>query len=372
MESAMQVETLMLQNFRNYREQTVAFDPVCNVILGDNAEGKTNLLEALCYLSCGRSPRTRFDRELIRFDAQEARLAGKVFSGQRDFLEEISLSRGKRRKISINRVPAKNASDLSDVFHKVFFSPDDLSLIRDGAAARRRFLDMALCQLRPRYALALSGYHRALEHKTRILRDSGDWPDLLKTLPEFNEQLIRYGAVLIRYRAQYIMRLGEYAAKTHAECSGKKEELEIGYKTVSTVSEPDGAAAKIEEELRRHMEDHAAAETASGLCLSGPHKDDLLITVDGKEARSFSSQGQTRTAALSLKLAEREILKDSAGEYPVLLLDDVLSELDPRRQEFVLNRISGGQVFITCCEDDRLPAMLGGRVLHIRRGEVVQ
>lgn len=366
----MQIDSLALQNFRNYREQTVAFDPVCNVIFGDNAEGKTNLLEALYYLSCGRSPRTRLDRELICFDAEEARLMGKIFSGQRDFLAEVSFCRGKRRKISINQVPAKSAAALSEILNTVFFSPDDLALIRDGAAARRRFLDLALCQLRPRYALALSEYNRAWEHKNRILRDSAERPDLVKILPEFNEQMIRFGAVLIRYRAQYVLRLREYAAATHAQCSGGKEKLEVEYKTVSTVSDPAGDQMRITEELCRHMEDHADAEAASRLCLSGPHKDDLIITVDGKEARSFSSQGQTRTAALSLKLAEREILKNNTGEYPVLLLDDVLSELDPKRQEFVLNRISGGQVFITCCEEDRLPAMLGGKVLHVKQGEV--
>lgn len=367
----MQIDSLTLRDFRNYREQNVAFDPVCNVIFGDNAEGKTNLLEAVYYLSCGKSPRTRLDRELIRFDADAARLTGTIQSGGRTFLTEVSFFRGKRRKISINGVPAKTAAALSERFNTVFFSPDDLALIRDGAAARRRFLDMALCQLRPRYAMALSEYNRAWEQKTRILRDSEERPDLLETLPEFNEQMVRFGAVLIRYRAQYVLRLREYAAATHADCSGGKEHLEITYKTVSQVSDPAGDLGQTLEELRRHMAAHAEAEAASRLCLSGPHKDDLLIAVDGKEARSFSSQGQTRTAALSLKLAEREILKNNTGEYPVLLLDDVLSELDPKRQEFVLNRISGGQVFITCCEDDRLPAMLGGRVLHVKNGSAV-
>lgn len=366
----MRIDRLTLQNFRNYREQDVAFDPACNVIFGDNAEGKTNLLEAIYYLSCGKSPRTRLEREFIRFDADAARLTGKVLSGDREFSMEVSFYKGKRRKISVNGVSIKSAAGLSERFNTVFFSPDDLALIRDGAAARRRFLDLALCQIRPRYALALSEYNRAWEQKTRILRDSGEHPDLLKALPEFNEQMIRFGAVLIRYRAQYVLRLREYAAETHADCSGGKERLRMEYKTVSSIANPAGDQGEILKGLRRHLEDHAAAEAASRLCLSGPHKDDLLITVDGREARSFSSQGQTRTAALALKLAEREILRNNTGEYPVLLLDDVLSELDPKRQEFVLNRISGGQVFITCCEDDRLPAMLGGKVLHIRQGTV--
>jgi DNA replication and repair protein RecF len=218
--------------------------------------------------------------------------------------------------------------------------------------------------------MALTAYNRAYEHKTRILRDSEERPDLLAALPDFNEQMVRFGAVLIHYRAQYTRRLAEYAAVNHGECSGGKEQLQITYRTVSTVTDPLAEETRLAEQLRDHMAAHEAAERASRLCLSGPHKDDLLVAVNGQEARAYSSQGQTRTAALAMKLAEREILKNAAGEYPVLLLDDVLSELDPKRQEFVLNRIAGGQVFITCCEDDRLPQLLGGRVFHVEQGTI--
>lgn len=364
----MQVNELTLQNFRNYQQQSVSFDSGCNVIFGGNAEGKTNLLEALVYLSCGKSPRARRDQELIRFDASDARLMGKVFTREREFRMEIDLFRGKRRKMSVNGVTAKSAGALSDVFQTVFFCPDDLYLIREGAAARRRFLDMALCQLRPRYAMALSSYNRAYEHKTRILRDCEERPDLLYALPDFNEQMIHYGSILIHYRAQYVQRLAEYAAANHGECSGGKEQLEISYQTVSTIVDPLAEQSVVREQLSSHMAAHEAAERASRLCLSGPHKDDLLVCINGQEAKAYSSQGQTRTAALAMKLAEREILKNNTGEYPVLLLDDVLSELDPQRQEFVLNRITGGQVFITCCEDDRLPQLLGGKVLYVHGG----
>ena len=270
----------------------------------------------------------------------------------------------------MNQVPVKSSAELGQVYHTVFFCPEDLYLIREGAAARRKFLDTALCKLRPRYAAALSQYNRAYEHKTRILRDSEERPDLLEMLPEFNEQLIRLGAVLIHYRFQFSRRLAEYAAVHHRECSGGKEELEIRYQTVSSVTDPGGELGELTDRLRAHMESHQAAERASRLCLSGPHKDDLAVTINGRDAKQYASQGQTRTAALAMKLAEREIYRNAAGEYPVLLLDDVLSELDPRRQEFVLNRIAGGQVFITCCEDDRLPQLLGGKVFHVRQGEI--
>ena len=278
--------------------------------------------------------------------------------------------RGEDEKFSSIRCQ-KKGSDLSDVLGAVYFCPEDLLLIRDGAAARRKFMDDALCQLRARYAQALSDYHRAYEHKTRILRDSEEYPSLLDTLPEFDLRMAQSGAVIIYYRARFCERLKEYAGIAHRECSGGREELGVEYQTVSTISDPLAPIETIYDQLRAHQASHAAAERASRMCLSGPHKDDIAVTVNGLEARHFCSQGQVRTAALSLKLADREIHKTAIGEYPVMLLDDVLSELDPRRQEYVLNRIAGGQVFITCCENDRLDALLSGRVYHIREGKVL-
>ncbi|MDO4812685.1 MAG: DNA replication/repair protein RecF [Eubacteriales bacterium] len=366
----MQINKLLLRNFRNYSEQEISFAPDCNVIVGENAQGKTNLLEAISYLSCGKSARARRDSDLILFGQSECALRGEITSRRRDFFVEIMLSAAKRRKISVNKVPCKRASELSDVLGTVFFCPEDLLLIRDGAAARRRFMDLALCQLRPRYEAALAEYNRAYEHKTRILRDSEEYPGLLDTLPEFNERMACSGSVLIYYRARFCDRLKEYAGVAHRECSGGKEELSLSYETVKTVIDPLAPLDVIYSQLLEHQASHDMAERASRMCLSGPHKDDISVSIGGVAARAFSSQGQTRTAALSFKLAERDIFKEITGQAPVLLLDDVLSELDPRRQEYVLNRISGGQVFITCCEEDRLGTLLGGRVLHVSEGSV--
>ena len=363
----MRIDKLSLQGFRNYDTLDVSFAPDCNVIVGENAQGKTNLLEAIVYLSSARSPRARSDRELISFGREDAKMAANAFARNRDFLLEVSLAAGRRRKILINKVPAKKGSDLSDVLGAVYFCPEDLLLIRDGAAARRKFMDDALCQLRARYAQALSDYHRACEHKTRILRDSEEYPSLLDTLPEFDLRMAQSGAVVIYYRARFCERLKEYAGIAHRECSGGREELGVTYQTVSTISDPLAPVETIYEQLRAHQASHAAAERASRMCLSGPHKDDIAVSIGGVNARQFSSQGQTRTAALAFKLAEREI----TSRTPLLLLDDVLSELDPRRQEYVLNRILGGQVFITCCEEDRLGTLLSGKVFHIANGAVV-
>lgn len=366
----MRIDGLALHNFRNYSEQSISFAPDCNVIVGENAQGKTNLLEAVILLSCGRSARARTDRELMRFGTEEAKLSGAIFSRERDFSVELSFFAGKRRKMSVNQVPVKRASELSGVLGTVFFCPEDLLLIRAGAAERRRFMDQSLCQLRPRYASALAEYNRIYEHKTRILRDSEKYPDLLHALPEFNARMALAGAVLIHYRARFCERLADYAAAAHSECSGGKERLSLRYETVKTVEDPFAGQGELVERLMAHQKSHEQAELASRLCLSGPHKDDIAVDIGGENARQFSSQGQTRTAALAFKLAEREIYREITEQTPVLLLDDVLSELDVKRQEFVLNRISGGQVLITCCEEDRLGALAAGKVLHVENGEV--
>lgn len=368
----MQINQLKLQNFRNYKDGFLAFSPHTNVIFGENAQGKTNLLEAIVYLSCGRSPRTRRDRELIRFSTNEAKLVGNIHARGRDFKLEAALFRGRRRQLSVNGVKAKNAAALSEVYQTVYFSPEDLLLIRAGAAERRRFMDDALCQLRPRYHAALTEYNRLYAHKTRLLRDYLDDDPIRQTLPVYNEALVICGASIIRYRAQFAKKLSQIAAVHHRECSGRAETLEIQYETVSTVSDPLADKSVIAEQLREHMAAHTEAELAARLCLSGPHKDDLAVTIDGREAKRFASQGQTRTAALSLKLAEREIFKHVTGEYPILLLDDVLSELDQKRQEFVLSRIPGGQVFISACGDDRLPNLLGVKVLTVSGGQIME
>ncbi len=365
------VNGLELENFRNYTRLEAQFHPRVNLIYGENAQGKTNLLEAVEYLSSARSHRTRFDRELIRFGADQALVKGMVDSRDREFCQEVRLSRGKSRQLWSNGVRLKNAGELSGVLNTVLFCPEDLYLIREGAAARRRFLDGAICQLRPRYAQALAEYNRLYEHKTRILRDWEENPSLLQTLDDFNLRMAQTGALVIHYRAHFVRRLQEQAPPIHADFSGGREQLGLRYETVSTISDPLASPRELLERLIEHQQSHRKAELESRQCLSGPHKDDLTVELNGQSARTYGSQGQTRTAALSLKLAQREIFQGDTGEWPVLLLDDVLSELDPKRQSFVLNRIQGGQVFITCCEEDKLDGLEQGATFHIREGAIL-
>lgn len=363
----MRVDSVHLENFRNYGDQLVQFSPGINVITGANAQGKTNLLESVFFLSTGRGFRTRSDGELVNFSAQRARLTGAVFSHDRSQTVDVSIGVGIKKQILCNGVKTA-VSELPNFLRVVLFSPDDLSMIRDGAKERRRFLDIAVSQLRPNYALLLSEYMRLYENKRRILIDWRAKPSLLDALDEFSAQLNKCSAQIIRYRATYAKRLQETALPIHNEFSGSGEELSIEYKTVSTVTDAFAPPEQIYRQVCEHGDAHREAEIASGNVLTGIHKDDLEIEINGISARSFASQGQTRTAALSLKMSEREISCQDTGENPVLLLDDVLSELDSSRQEYVLNRIGGGQTLITCCEDGRIKERTGGHVLCISNG----
>lgn len=365
----MRINRLALNGFRNYDFETVSFSPATNVIYGANAQGKTNLLEAVYLLSCGRSFRTRFDRELLGFGNDFCEILSDIESGGREQTVRIVIKQGVRKQISVNGVK-KTASELSETLKTVLFCPDDLNIIKDGAAARRRLMDNAISQIRPRYAEYLTQFNKFYENKTRILKDWHEKPSLLDTIDEFSDGMCRLSAQLIRYRAAFVARLSEEAAPIHGEFSAADEKLGLEYRTVSSVRDPLGSVREIYYDLCDHQEKHRQAELQSQQCLSGAHKDDIAVTINGRDARSFASQGQTRTAALSLKLAEREIFLDETGEYPVLLLDDVLSELDPMRQEFVLNRIGGGQTFISCCEDEGISKRTGAKVLRVEKGRI--
>lgn len=365
------VKEITLDFFRNYVHFEAKFDPRVNVIAGENAQGKTNLLEAIAYLSCVSSHRARYDREMIRHGVDSAFLKGEIFSHGRDHTLEANLFRGARRQLYSNGVRLKTAGELSGLLNTVLFCPENLYLIKEGAAARRRFLDECICQLRPRYAAALAEYRRLHEHKTRILKDSEEKPSLLDTLDDFSLRMAQCGAIIIHYRAHFVRRLAETAPAIHSDCSGGRERLGLRYETVSTVKDPLAQPRELLPQLLEHQERHRAAEIACRQCLSGPHKDDLTVEIDGSAAKTFASQGQTRTAALSLKLAARDIFYQDTGEWPVLLLDDVLSELDPRRQEFVLNRITSGQVFITCCEEEKLADLKEGMAFRIKNGALI-
>ena len=366
----MRLDALTLYDFRNYAHLEAKFVPGVNLILGENAQGKTNLLEAVAYLSTGRSFRTARPQELVRFGADFADLNAELFSAGRQQTARAVIFAGRRpRQIYVGGVKQKSAAALDGLLTTVLFCPEELQVLKGGAAARRRLIDAALCQLRPNYARALAEYTKLLDSKSRILKDWHEMPSLLDPLPEFSLRMAQVGAVLISYRARYLKALSASAADYHAEFSGGSETLTLSYQTVSTITDPFAAQQTLFEQLMEHQKRHERAELDSGQCLSGPHKDDFETAIGGKSVKSYGSQGQTRTASISLKLAERELMRRDTGEEPLLLLDDVLSELDAKRQDFVLNQIRTGQVLITCCETDRLTEL--GKVMLIRDGALI-
>ena len=365
----MNLKELYLRGFRNYDELELSLDPGVNLIVGDNAQGKTNLLESIFYLGSGKSFRAQKNAEMIGFSSDFGEIQGKIYAQERDqTIRWLLFKAAKPRQLYRNGAKKKTAGDIAGVLPAVLFCPEDLMVLKSGASQRRRMGDYVLCQLRPNYDAALTEYHRILEQKSRILKDHFENPGVLEILPEFNDRLCQVGALLISYRARFYESLSREAARFHGEFSGGKEEFLLEYRTDSGISDVFAPVSQLTEELKAHVERRYRAELETGMCLVGPQKDDFEVTLSGINLKAYGSQGQTRTAAISLKLAQRELMAREFGEQPVLLLDDVLSELDPGRQDFVLNQIVSGQVFITCCEPGRFTKL--GRTLTIHAGNL--
>ena len=361
---------IFLRDFRNYRELNLEFDQGVNLIEGENAQGKTNLLEAIAYLGSGKGFRTQKSAELVRLGAEFADISGQMVTQERSqSIRWVLFPASRPRQLYRNGVKKKTAADISGMLQTVLFCPEDLMILKTGASGRRKLGDNALSQLRPNYEAALTEYNRILDHKHYILKERYENPALLEILPEFNARLCQVGALLISYRARFFEGLGREAKVYHETFSGGREEFRLQYHTVSTVTDPFAPVSQLEQQLLDHLQSHYRAELESSQCLTGPHKDDFDITLNDMSIKSFGSQGQVRTANNSLKLAQRKLMEKESGEIPVLLLDDVLSELDAGRQDFVLNQITEGQVFITCCEPGRFTKL--GKTIEIERGQVI-
>lgn len=331
------IKSLELANFRNYEELNISFDKGTNILYGDNAQGKTNILEAIYVSATTKSHKGSKDKEIINFNKEEAHIRTYLEKENVETRVDMHLRKNKSKGIAIDGQKIKKAADLMGLLNVVFFSPEDLIIIKDGPAERRRFADMELCQLDSFYLYNLNHYNKIIGQRNKLLKDMYLQPELKETLNIWDSQLVSFGSKIIERREQFVKQLGDIIFDIHKKLSGGKEELVIAY-------EPDVSIEDFEKQMKYNQDKDIRLKQTT----TGPHRDDFSFVVNGVDIRKYGSQGQQRTAALSLKLSEIELVKKISKDTPVLLLDDVLSELDSNRQNYLLNSIGNIQTIITC------------------------
>ena len=333
----MYITEVSLQNFRNLAQLKIEPSEGINVIYGSNAQGKTNFLESLYFCAMGRSLRGKSDQQLIRFDAEESHIRMMVQRKNLYDRIDVHLKKEEKKGIAVNGLPVRKMGDLFGTLYAVIFSPEDLSLVKDGPAERRRFLDMELCQLSKVYYYDLQQYYRILKQRNNLLKEISKNPKMQETLFVWDDQIAAYGERIIAARKRFLIRPDEIASEKLSQLTGGKDHLQTIYK-------PNCESGMLAEKLQKNLE----RDITFGATQSGPHKDDILFSIDGREVKVYGSQGQQRTTALAARLAEIDLIREETGEEPVLLLDDVFSELDENRQKYLLQSIEGLQAFVTC------------------------
>jgi len=333
----MHIKSIQLTGYRNYHNSVVYFDKGTNILYGDNAQGKTNVLESIFMCATTKSHKGSKDKEVIGFNEDEAHITLYMEKDGEEYKIDMQLRKDKSKIVAVNGSKIKKATELLGLLNVVLFSPEDLSIIKDGPGERRRFVDTELCQLDGIYLYNLSKYNKIVEQRNKLIKDSFYNQELLETLNIWDSQLVSYGCQIIDKRDVFIDELNAIIGNVHEKLTNGKEHLEIHY-------EPDVERNDFERELLNNRERDIRYKLTS----VGPHRDDFSFIVNGVDIRKYGSQGQQRTAALSLKLAEIEIVKKITGHVPVLLLDDVLSELDSNRQNYLLGSIGDIQTIITC------------------------
>lgn len=347
------VKRMSVSGFRNIEDTEIEFCDGVNLLLGDNAQGKTNLLEAIYYISLGKSFRGATESEMIGFGKDFARISLDFCDSIREQNVSVGIFRDKRRKFEQNGVRIFKMSDIVGALRAVLFSPENLSLVKDGPSERRNWLDVAICQSRPVYMQTLSQFNKILKQRNRLLKDADDNRSAFNdTIYFWSEQLARRSAVLTGFRNLYTASAGEQVKRFFAEMTGENEKPRLTYVSSSKLAGEECCDEKaVYEAYLKLLTSNLEREIAVGSTLWGAHKDDVDIRLNEKTARDYASQGQQRSLALAMKLAEGEICKKESGEYPVFLLDDVLSELDSKRRAYLLSEISGRQVIMTGCDD---------------------
>lgn len=356
----MKIKSLSLKNFRNYEDETLRFSDGINLVCGKNGMGKTNALEAIYYFSQGRGLRGG-SRDAIRSGCAAALIKIEFDSEQREF-EGLIRFDGKQKKITLNDIELRKTSQLIGKFTSVLFTPDEMNLVKGSPDVRRRFVDSSVIPLRPAYLPLLVRYNLILKQKSSLLRTGADF----SMLPVFNQQLAEVGSRIISVRRSYIERIKGPAKKAQLEISSGGETLDVGYGS-SVCS--DGTKEEIKEAFLKKLDEMEESERENKICFVGPHRDDLVFKINGKNARGFASQGQQRSTVICMKTAQMELMREETGEYPVLLLDDIMSELDSERRAFLTEKIKGKQVIITCTDADG--ALKYDNIIKIENGRVV-
>ncbi len=341
----MYVKSLTIKDFRNYVMQRVELSPSLNVFTGKNAAGKTNLLEAVYVLGIGKSPKTVSEREVVRFNENASYVKGEIVKKYSKHTIDLYIDKAEKKRVAVDGLPIKKLGELMGVLGVVYFSPDELGLIKNSPSVRRKFMDVALSQQSRTYYYTLGKYSKTLLQRNKLLKSGGD--SLRQTLDIWDEQIAKEGALIIEKRREFLSGLTAIASKIHADVS-LGDSLELSYET-QTEGE---STEQIRENILLGLKNNRERDIYLGYTSVGPHRDDICVTTNGLDTRKFASQGQQRTAALSLKLSELEMFKQATGEYPVLLLDDVLSELDESRQVKLLEATKNVQTLLTCTHFD--------------------
>lgn len=331
------IKSIDLKNFRNYEIENIEFDEKTNIFYGDNAQGKTNVLEAVYVSGTTRSHKGVKDVEMINFNSNEAHIKSVIRKKNIDYRIDMHLKKNKAKGIAVNGIPIKKSSELYGIVNIIFFSPEDLNIIKTGPSARRKFMDMELCQLDKIYVSNLINYNKSVDQRNRLLKDIFFNTALEDTLDIWDSNIVKYGSEIIRRREEFIDNLNSIIGKIHLTLSGGKENLLIKYEPSVSISD-----------FEKNLFESRDRDKKTKMTGCGPHRDDIIFSINGIDIRKYGSQGQQRTTALSLKLAEIELVKQSIGDTPILLLDDVLSELDSNRQNYLLNSIHDVQTIITC------------------------
>ncbi len=359
----MRIKKLFLQNFRNYEREEFDFSDGLNVLFGKNGQGKTNCAEAVFYLCTGASLRIRHDKQLIRIGAESAKIVAEAENRYGKVTISADIYENKR-EIKINGAKISKNADLMGHLSSVFFSPGELRLIQDGPDERRRFMNISISQTSPAYYTALLRYNKILDQRNTLLKDR-DITMVLDTLPVWDEQLCKYAAVIVKKRREFLEELSPLASDLHAYLTDGAETLEL-----KPDKKYEGDEEEIQKTLLRRLSNNYEKDLRLGFTTVGPHRDDVDFFISGIDAKAYASQGQTRTAALAVKLAEVETFKQLSGEYPVLILDDVMSELDLPRRKKLVNRISGLQTVLTCTHAERVLYGAEANKIRIENGKI--